>query len=90
MVRLSVAILGLVALALAAGLTFQFDPSWLVFAIFAFGIFMVGRIGGPPLPRDGRPVHWGSGHGIYFDGDDVWVSGGDHKPGASDADRRGR
>ncbi len=75
MLKLLFAVLGLIVLAMVAGAYLRFDPAWLIFAILGFGIFMVGRIGGPPMPPGGKPTHWGGGHGIYFDANDVWVSG---------------
>jgi hypothetical protein len=75
MLKLLIAVILLIVAALVAGAYLQFNPGFLILAILGFGIFMVGRIGGPPLPPGGKRLHWGSGHGIYFDGDDVWVAG---------------
>jgi hypothetical protein len=80
MLKLLFAVLALIVLAMIAGAYLQFDPSWPILGILAFGIFMVGRTGDvPPLPPGAKPTHWGGGHGIYFDGDDVWVSGSDEE-----------
>jgi hypothetical protein len=79
MLKLLFAVLALIVLAMIAGAYLQFDPSWPILGILAFGIFMVGRIGDVPPPPGGKPTHWGGGHGIYFDGDDVWVSGSDEE-----------
>jgi hypothetical protein len=50
---------------MAAGVYFIFNPVIPIFIILGFGIYLVGRIGGPLLPAD-APVIWGSGHGIYL------------------------
>jgi hypothetical protein len=60
---------------MVAGVYLQFNPAWLIFLILGFGVYGVGRIGGPALPAGGNESHWGSGHGIYFDRRDAWVSG---------------
>jgi hypothetical protein len=75
MIRLLFAVLAMIVGALVAGAYFQFDPTGLIFAALAFGIYMVGCIGGPSLPADGGQMHWGGGEGIYFSGHDVWVEG---------------
>jgi hypothetical protein len=78
MIKLLIAGMLLIAAAFVGGAYLQFNPGFLILAILGFGIFMVGRIGEPTLPPggDGSP-HWGSGNGIYFGGDDVWVTGSD-------------
>jgi hypothetical protein len=72
--KLLMVIVLLVAGVIALGAYLDFDPVIFVFAILGFGIFMVGRMGGPELP-EGPSTHWGSGQGIYFDSRDVWVTG---------------
>jgi hypothetical protein len=87
MIKLLLAVMVLIALALVAGVYLGFNPAILIFAILGFGIYKVGDIGGPALPTGGASSHWGSGHGIYFDRDDVWVTGSDSKDaGGSDDD----
>jgi hypothetical protein len=88
MLKLLFSVVLLIALVMSAGVYFGFDPAWLVLAILGFGIFMVGRIGGPALPPRGRQNHWGSGHGIYFDPDDVWVRGSDSSDTGATEDER--
>ncbi len=88
MLRLLFLVLGLIALAMVGGAYFAFDPSWLILAIIGLGIFMVGRIGGPALPPGSRRIHWGSGHGIHFDRDDVWVNGRNADDGGAAKDER--
>ena len=75
MIKLLASVALLIAAAMIAGAYLQFNPAILIFAILGFGCYMVTRIGGP-LPPDGT-THWGTGHGIYFDRDDVWVTGRD-------------
>jgi len=90
MIRLLFAVLAMIVGALVAGAYFQFDPTALIFAALAFGIYMVGCIGGPSLPADGQG-HWGGGQGIYFSGHDVWVEGTqsrDRDPETGDAPKR--
>jgi hypothetical protein len=58
--KLLMVIVLLVAGVIALGACLDFNPAIFVFAILGFGIFMVGRIGGPELP-DGRITHWGFG-----------------------------
>ena len=74
--RLLISVVLLIGLALVAGAMLHFNPVILIFAILGFGIFMLGREDAPDLPP-GNQTHWGSGHGIYFDRDDVWVSPSD-------------
>ncbi len=77
MFKLLIVVMLLIVVALIGGAYLHFDPSWSILAILGFGVFMVGRIGGPTVPPGSKPTHWGSGHGIYFDPDNVWVSGSD-------------
>lgn len=74
--KLLISVVLLIALALVAGSALQFNPVIVIFVILGFGIFMVGRWDTPDLPP-GNQTHWGSGQGIYFGRDDVWVSGSD-------------
>jgi hypothetical protein len=84
MLRLFFAVIAAIGLSMAAGARFDFDPAILIFAILGVGIYLVGRIGGPPLPvdnpnrdehliRDGAPedVYEGPSGGIYFGGADL-------------------
>jgi hypothetical protein len=69
------------------GAYLDFDSALLIFAIPGFGIFAVGEIGGPAMPPGGKPTHWGSDYGIFFDADDVWEVGSDcEDAGGSDHD----
>ena len=47
----------------------HFDPAIPIFIILGFGIYMVGRIGGPQLPQ-GTHVSFGDTHGGYLHGQD--------------------
>jgi hypothetical protein len=69
MLKVLFTVLALVAVAMAAGVHFRFNPAILIFVILGFGIYMVARIGGPPLPKGGY-VPWGAGRGIYMRGRD--------------------
>jgi hypothetical protein len=69
MMKLLLAVVVLIAATMVAGAYFNFNPVILIFLILAFWVYMVGRIGGPPLPAD-APIVWGSGHGIYMRGKD--------------------
>jgi hypothetical protein len=50
MIKLLIAVMLLIAVALVGGAYLQFNPGFLILAILGFGIFMVGRIGEPTLP----------------------------------------
>jgi hypothetical protein len=65
MIKLLFAVMGLIAAALVAVAYLDFNPALLIFAILGFGIFMVGESGRPAMPPGGKPIHWGSGYGIY-------------------------
>ena len=70
MIRLLLAVIALIALALVAGAWLGFNPAILIFAVLGFGIYMVGRIGGPPLPvinpdRDDQLIREGAPEGLY-------------------------
>ena len=80
--RVLAVVILLIALAMAAGAYFLINPVIPIFIILAAGLVMLGRSEGTVLPPD-RSTHWGSGQGIYFDPDDVWVQG-------SEADERYR
>jgi hypothetical protein len=92
MFKLLIVVLSLIVLALVLGARLHFDPSWPILGILAFGLFMMGVVGDPTMhpnmPRSGKHPHWGSGNGIYFDPDDVWVIGSDSEDfgGSNDDD----
>jgi hypothetical protein len=65
MIKVLLAVIALIAVAMVAGVYFSFNPAILIFLILGFGLYMVTCIGGPALPAD-APVMWGSGHGIYL------------------------
>jgi len=69
MTRLVITVIALIAAALAAGAYFDFNPAIPIFAILAFGIYKVGRIGGPALPDDTH-VSFGNTYGVYLEGQD--------------------
>ncbi len=68
MMKVLLAVILLIAAALVAGAYFDFNPAIPIFIILGFGIYLVGRIGGPALP-DGSYV-WGNTYGIGVSGRD--------------------
>jgi len=58
-----------ISAAMIAGAYFHFNPAIPIFIILGFGIYMVGRIGGPQLPQ-GTHVSFGDTHGVYLHGQD--------------------
>jgi hypothetical protein len=79
MIKLFLAVMGLIVLVLVAGAHAHFDPSWPILGILCLGLVAMGIIGDPTrhpkMPRSTKHAHWGSGQGIYFDPNDVWVTG---------------
>jgi hypothetical protein len=73
--KIVIAVAALIIAVMVAAAYFSFNPSIPVFLILGYGIYRVGR-DGEALPPGDINAHWGSGHGIYFDKDDVWVQGG--------------
>jgi hypothetical protein len=84
MLKLLFAVIAAIGLAMTAGAYFDFDPAILIFAILGVGVYLVGRMGGPPLPvdnpnrdehliREGAPgkVYEPPGDGVYFGGADL-------------------
>jgi hypothetical protein len=73
--KIVIAVAALIIAVMIAAACFSFNPAIPVFLILGYGIYRVGR-DGEALPPGDINSHWGSGHGIYFDKDDVWVQGG--------------
>ena len=69
MVKVLFAVIVLIAAVMIAGVHFRFNPAIPIFVILGFGLYMVARIGGPPLPKGGY-VAWGAGHGLDMRGRD--------------------
>jgi hypothetical protein len=69
MIKLLLAVILLIFTALFAGAYLGFNPAIPIFIILGFGIYMVGRIGGPPLPPDAYVSSVG-GDGVYVRGQD--------------------
>jgi len=69
MTKLVIAIVLSIAASLVAGAYFDFNPAILIFVILGFGIYGIGRIGGPALPAGSR-IGPGSAYGIYLEGRD--------------------
>jgi hypothetical protein len=74
MIKLLVVVIALIVAAMIAGAYFDFNPVILIFAILGFGVYMVGRIGGPALPN-GSYVPGTPGYGIYVRGRDYVTDG---------------
>ncbi|HUI12004.1 MAG TPA: hypothetical protein VL048_00890 [Xanthobacteraceae bacterium] len=69
MLKVLFAVIALIVAAIVASVHFRFNPAIPIFIVLGFGLYMVGRIGGPALPK-GSYVPWGSGRGIYLRGRD--------------------
>ena len=82
MIKLVVAVGALILAALAASAYFGFNPAIPIFVILGFGVYMVGRIGGPPLPP-GTHVTWGDTHGVHLSGQDFVPPDTDSHSGSS-------
>jgi hypothetical protein len=93
--KLLALVVGLIMAAMVAGAYWHFNPAILIFPILGFGIYMVGRIGGPLLPPE---THFGpsGGYGIYLEqGDFVRPdpdshSGGHLRDGVDPNEPKGR
>lgn len=64
MLKLLLAVILLIAAVLVGGAYFHLNPVIPIFIILGFGIYMVGRIGGPALP-DGTHV-WANTYGVHL------------------------
>ena len=69
MLKVLFAVVALIVAALVAAVHFRFNPAIPIFAILGGGLYLVGRSGGPILPK-GSYVPWGQGYGIYLRGRD--------------------
>jgi hypothetical protein len=82
--KLLFAIFILVVAAIAAAIHFHFNAVILLFMIIGFGVYMVGRNGGPALPK-GFYIPWRTGgidlHGRDYVKDDDAQSGEDEREG---------
>jgi hypothetical protein len=68
MMKLLLAVVFSIIAVMVAGAYFDFNPVLLIFVILGFGVYMVGRIGGPDLPK-GAYIPFRVG-GIYMRGRD--------------------
>lgn len=95
MLKLLTFVVLLIIVALVAGAYFNFNPAIAIFLILGFGIYMVGRIGGPQLP-EGAHVTWGDTYGVHLRGRDFVPpdteshSGGDFRDGVDPNDPNAR
>jgi hypothetical protein len=69
LIKLLIALILLIIGAMVAGAYFDFNPVIPIFVILGFGIYMVGRIGGPQLP-EGAHVSFGDTYGVYLHRED--------------------
>jgi hypothetical protein len=70
MFKLAFAIFFLIIAAMVAGIYFHFNPAIPVLIILDFGVYMVGRIGGPLLPAGTKGTFGWSGTGVYIESQD--------------------
>jgi hypothetical protein len=93
--RLLALVIGLIIAAMVAGAYWHFNPAIAIFLILGFGVYMVGRIGGPLLPASSQ-VGPDSTYGIYLDRDDFVPpdpdshSGGHLRDGVDPNERKAR
>jgi hypothetical protein len=69
MMKVLAAVVLLIVAALTAAAHFHFNPAIPIFVILGFGIYMVGRSGGPQLP-EGTHTTWGDTYGVHLSGQD--------------------
>jgi hypothetical protein len=67
--KLLALVIALIIAAMVDGAYLHFNPAIPIFVILGFGIYMVGRIGGPRLP-DGSHAGFGNTYGIYLHRED--------------------
>jgi hypothetical protein len=81
MFKLAFAILFLIIAAMVVCAYFNFNPAIPVFIILGFGVYMVGRIGGPLLPADTKGTFDWSGTGVYIESQDFVTPDSDSHSG---------
>jgi hypothetical protein len=67
--KVAALVFGLIIVVMVAAPYFHFNPVIPIFVILGFGIYMVGRIGGPQLPADTQ-VGFGNTYGVYLHRED--------------------
>jgi hypothetical protein len=67
--KVAALLFGLIIVVMVAAPYFHFNPVIPIFVILGFGIYMVGRIGGPQLPADTQ-VGFGNTYGVYLHRED--------------------
>jgi hypothetical protein len=78
---------------MVAGAYLHFNPAIPIFIILGFGIYMVGRIGGPQFP-EGTHVSFGDTYGVHLHGQDFVPpdtdshSGGNLRDGVNPNERK--
>ena len=68
MLKLLALVIGLIVAAMVAGAYLHLNPAIPIFIILGFGIYMVGRIGGPALPEGSHL--WGDTYGVHLNARD--------------------
>ena len=81
MFKLAFAIFFLIIAAMVAGIYFHFNPAIPVLIILGFGVYMVGRIGGPLLPAGTKGTFGWSGTGVYIESQDFVTPDPDSRSG---------
>ena len=69
MLKIAALVFGLIIAVMVAGPYFHFNPVIPIFFILGFGVYLVGRSGGPSLP-EGAHVGFGNTYGVYLHRDD--------------------
>ena len=64
MLKVAALVFGLIIVVMVAGPYFHFNPLIPILLILGFGVYMVGRIGGPQLP-EGTQLGFGNTYGVY-------------------------
>jgi hypothetical protein len=67
--KLLALVIALIIAAMVAGAYLHFNPAIPIFIILGFGIYRVGRIGGPQFP-EGTHVSFGDTYGVHLHGQD--------------------
>jgi hypothetical protein len=75
-------VIALIIAAMVAGAHLHFNPAIPIFVVLGFGIYMVGRIGGPQSPP-GTHAGFGNTYGVYLHRQDFVPSDADSHSGGN-------
>ena len=95
MLKVAALVFGLIIVVMVAAPYFHFNPLIPILLILGFGVYMVGRIGGPQLP-EGTHLGFGDTYGVYLDREDFVLpdpdshSGGHLRDGVDPNDPKAR